>query len=136
MTVSEARSRTMRAVRSINTAPELRLRRALHAAGTRYRLHAPDLPGKPDIVFRRARVAVFVHGCFWHRHPGCKRASTPATRLDYWLPKFERNVARDQLQREALESTGWKVVTLWECELRSPAHLLAAVDAIRGCTRR
>ena len=113
----EQRRRTMQAVKGRDTSPERRLRRALHARGFRFRLNRRDLPGSPDILLPRWRAAVFVHGCFWHRHAGCPRASTPATRQDYWLPKFERNMERDAAARAALEGLGWRVAILWECGL-------------------
>lgn len=120
----------MARVRSKDTGPELTLRRALHAAGLRYRLHAPELPGKPDIVFRRAKLAIFVHGCFWHRHSHCRRARMPATRQDYWEPKFKRNVERDRQHVKNLEASGWTVVTLWECESLDPSALELFVNRI------
>lgn len=97
--------------------PEVAVRRALWAAGFRYRLHAKALPGKPDIVFAGRRFAVFVHGCFWHQHLGCPRAKRPATRREYWDAKLDRNMARDKLTRRRLEDLGWRVITLWECAL-------------------
>lgn len=113
----------MRAVRRENTGPELAVRKVAHRLGLRFRLHRKDLPGTPDLVFPKHRTCVFVHGCFWHRHPGCKKASTPKTRRDYWLPKFERNVERDREKEEALRRLGWRVVTIWECETRDPEEL-------------
>jgi DNA mismatch endonuclease (patch repair protein) len=109
----------MSRIRSSNTSPELALRRALHALGFRFRLHRKDLPGKPDIVFPRYKTVVFVHGCFWHRHAGCKVATTPKSNTGFWIEKFERNVARDSRSMELLETQGWKVVVAWECELGS-----------------
>lgn len=114
---AETRSRTMAAVKGRNTTPELRLRRAMHALGFRHRLNVRGLPGSPDLVYPRYRAAVFVHGCFWHRHPGCARATTPATRLDYWLPKFARNVTRDAEILVALHETDWRTAVVWECAL-------------------
>ncbi len=108
----------MARVRSKDTTPEMKLRRALYAAGLRYRLHARELPGKPDIVFRSAKVAIFVHGCFWHQHDGCSRARMPSTRQDYWVPKLEGNAARDEQNQSALQAEGWTVLTLWECETK------------------
>lgn len=113
----EARSRIMRAVPRSSTKPEMALRRRLHARGLRYVLGRRDLPGSPDLVLPRWRTVVFVHGCFWHRHPGCPRATTPKTRVDYWVPKFTRNVVRDRQVTEALEGAGWRVAVVWECEL-------------------
>ena len=114
----ETRSRIMRAVRQRNTAPEMKLRRALHAAGGRYRLHVRALPGSPDLVFPRRRLAVFVHGCFWHAHD-CRAGRPPATRTDYWLPKLEENRRRDVRKIDALRALGWRVEVVWECELRT-----------------
>jgi len=119
----------MRAVRRENTGPELAVRKAAHRLGLRFRLYRKDLPGTPDLVFPKHRTCLFVHGCFWHRHPGCKRASTPKTRRDYWLPKFERNVEKDRDNEEALRRLGWRVVTIWECETRDPEGL---EDRLRG----
>ncbi len=109
----------MAKVRGWDTKPEMRVRRALHAAGIRYRLHAKDLPGRPDIVLPSRRVAIFVHGCFWHRHPdpNCKLARLPKSRLDFWVPKLEANRARDELKEAALRDAGWTVRVIWECEL-------------------
>lgn len=109
----------MSRIRSSNTSPELALRRALHALGFRFRLHRKDLPGKPDIVLPRYRAAVFVHGCFWHRHAGCKIATTPKSNTGFWVEKFDRNVARDNRSRILLEAQGWTVIIAWECELGS-----------------
>ena len=113
----DQRARAMSAVRSRNTTPELRLRRALHARGFRFRLHRRDLPGSPDLVLPRFNACVFVHGCFWHRHPGCPRTTTPATRTDYWGPKFARNQQRDAAAIEELSARGWRVAVVWECGL-------------------
>ncbi len=109
----------MSRIRSSNTSPEIALRRALHALGLRFRLHRKDLPGKPDIVLPRYKAAVFVHGCFWHRHPGCNVATTPKSNTQFWVDKFDRNVARDARSSELLESQGWRVMVVWECELVS-----------------
>jgi DNA mismatch endonuclease (patch repair protein) len=112
------RSRMMSGIRGGNTRPELVVRRALHAAGFRYRLHAADLPGRPDIVLPRHRAVILVHGCFWHRHAGCRFATTPTTRTDFWTSKFESNVERDIRTRQALRVAGWRIATLWECGVR------------------
>ena len=115
----------MRLVKREHTAPELAVRRLLHRMGLRYRLHAKNLPGSPDLVFSRRQTVVFVHGCFWHRHPSCRYASTPKSRLDYWLPKFAANVERDARKSAQLEKLGWKVVVVWECETKQAKWLEA-----------
>lgn len=119
----QARSRMMAAVRSKNTKPEVRVRRALHALGARFRLHRRDLPGTPDIVLPGRRLAIFVHGCFWHRHTGCRLTTMPRTRAEEWAAKFYANVARDRANVEKLEASGWRVATIWECETREPKAL-------------
>ena len=112
------RSRNMAAIRGTNTKPEMALRRLLHASGLRYRLHAKHLPGKPDIVFPRKKVAVFVNGCFWHRHAGCRWCTTPASNCEFWSAKFSENVKRDQRCVSELLELGWRVATVWECALK------------------
>ena len=119
----QERSDIMRRVRSRDTAPEKQVRSLLHRLGFRFRLHRADLAGNPDIVLTKHRTIVFVHGCFWHRHPGCPRASTPATRREYWLPKFRRTRERDHRNGKELRRNGWKVIIVWECELRDPDKL-------------
>lgn len=111
------RSRNMAAVRGKDTKPELIIRKGLHAAGLRYRLHVKDLPGKPDLVFPKHRAAVFVHGCFWHGH-ACPLFKLPETRRDFWHQKIEGNVARDEAAIVRLRSLGWRVAVVWECALR------------------
>ena len=128
----EQRSRTMRAVRSRDTGPEMAVRRFLHAAGLRYRLHDRRLPGKPDLVFPSRRIALFVHGCFWHQHPGCAASGRPQSRLDYWTRKLDGNVTRDQRHRAELEAAGWEVLVIWECETRDRAALARLVESIRS----
>lgn len=108
----------MARVRNRDTSPELAVRKLAHAQGLRFRVNRRDLPGTPDLVFPRYRLAVFVHGCFWHRHSGCKRATTPKTRQDFWEAKLARNVERDHQAASALENLGWQVMTVWECELK------------------
>ena len=102
-----------------DTKPELTLRKGLFALGLRYRLHDRKLPGRPDIVLPRWNTVVFVHGCFWHRHPGCRYTTTPSTRTEFWLDKFEKNVARDQRNVSALRALGWRVLVVWECDIKS-----------------
>lgn len=99
-----------------DTQPELAVRRSLHKFGYRFRLHRRDLPGRPDIVLPRHKTVVFVHGCFWHRHSGCKFASSPKSRIEFWNKKFATNVARDDRVQRELELAGWRVLTIWECE--------------------
>jgi len=111
------RSKRMGLIRGVDTKPELRVRSIVHRCGYRYRLHVSRLPGKPDLVFPRMRKVIFVHGCFWHRHTGCKFSYTPKTRTEFWLPKFERNVARDRVVTRTLRKHGWRVVRIWECQL-------------------
>lgn len=118
-----SRSEVMSRIRSKNTKPELAVRRLLHSLGFRFRLHRRDLPGKPDLVLPRYRLAVFVQGCFWHQHPGCLLASTPKTRREYWGPKLAGNVRRDEEVHAALVSLGWRVAVIWECDARRPERL-------------
>jgi DNA mismatch endonuclease (patch repair protein) len=129
---SGARSAVMARVRSQNTSPEIAVRKALHALGLRFRLHSRNLPGSPDIVLARHRTAVFVHGCFWHSHAGCKRARMPATNIDYWRSKLDRNQARDRQAQTALEQLGWRVVVIWECETRPVEGLARRLAAFFG----
>ena len=113
------RSTRMSRIRSRNTSPEVALRKALHALGLRFRLDNRKLPGKPDLILPRYKAAVFVHGCFWHRHDGCKIATIPKSNTEYWVQKFDRNVARDARVIDELESSGWRVFVAWECALDS-----------------
>lgn len=119
----------MSGIRGKNTRPELLVRRYLHGRGLRFRLHVPDLPGKPDIVLPKYRKVVFVHGCFWHQHAGCKYATKPRTRADFWANKLSDNVARDQYQIAALQGLGWGVLIVWECELRDGVARLESLYA-------
>ena len=117
----ERRSWNMSRIRGKDTQPERRLRSLLHQAGFRYRLHASTLPGRPDLVLRRYRAVIFVHGCYWHRHPGCSNATTPGTRTAFWLAKFSETVERDRQAVHKLTQLGWRVITVWECDLeRTP----------------
>lgn len=110
------RSWNMSRIRGKDTKPELVVRRLLHAEGFRYRLHAADLPGRPDIVFRSRKKVIFVHGCFWHQHDGCRNAVMPKTRAAFWSEKLAKNVARDQMVLEQLREKGWTALVIWECE--------------------
>ena len=120
----EKRSQIMRQVRGKDTSPELAVRRLVHAMGFRYRLHAADLPGSPDLVFPARRSVVFVHGCYWHRH-GCPAATTPTSHVEYWRRKFERNQARDRRNVARLRRLGWRVAVVWECQVRGRERLAA-----------
>lgn len=114
----EQRHRNMSRIRGKDTTPELKLRSMLHRAGYRFRLHYPRLPGRPDIVLPKYRTVVFVHGCFWHRHEGCKYATEPKTRPEFWKKKFSDTVERDSRNRKEISEAGWQVITIWECELK------------------
>lgn len=120
------RSRMMAAIGGRNTKPEVVLRRALHSLGFRFRLHSNQVVGRPDIVLAKHNAAIFVHGCFWHRHEGCRYKTTPASRQEFWTAKFEANVARDAVVRAALRERGWRVAIVWECALRNPGQVLVA----------
>jgi DNA mismatch endonuclease (patch repair protein) len=120
----------MRSIRKRDTSPEILVRRALHAAGLRFRLHRRALPGNPDIVLASRRLAILVHGCFWHQHPGCPLCRQPRRNTGYWLPKLARNVARDGRVRQELEALGWNVRVIWECEARDPKRLAAIAAGI------
>lgn len=128
------RSQLMARIRSKNTKPELVVRRSLHALGLRFRLHRRDLPGKPDIVLPKYRLAIFVHGCFWHQHQNCRLASKPKSRREYWEPKLAGNVARDVTARAALAALGWRVEIIWECESRKIEALAVRIEEIIGST--
>lgn len=129
------RSWNMAQIRGSDTKPEKKLRSMLHRSGFRFRLHDKKLPGRPDIVLPRYQTAIFVHGCFWHRHPGCKNATTPTTRRQFWLDKFAKNVDRDIENVSALEAVGWRAIVVWECEIerhpeRTLRRLRAEMDAV------
>lgn len=118
------RSWNMSRIGGINTSPEVKVRSLLHALGFRFRLHRKDLPGRPDIVLPRYRTVIFVHGCFWHRHECCRFAYIPKTRRAFWLRKFSSNVERDKKNQLALRKMGWRVVVVWECQLRNLTALV------------
>lgn len=123
------RSRMMAGIRGRDTKPEIVLRKALHRAAFRFRLHVRELPGRPDVVLPKWNVAILVHGCFWHRHSGCRYATTPSTRPGFWTGKFAANVERDARNHAALIAVGWRVATVWECALRKDS-LDASVTAL------
>jgi DNA mismatch endonuclease (patch repair protein) len=127
---AEKRSAVMRRVKGRDTTPELTVRRLLTALGVRYRLHRKDLPGKPDIVMAGRRLAIFVHGCFWHGHDCARGARVPKANRDYWLGKVGRNRQRDGVSRAALEAAGWRVETIWECEMKDEAALKGRLEAL------
>jgi DNA mismatch endonuclease (patch repair protein) len=120
----------MQAIKSKNTRPELLVRRVLHRMGYRYRVHARDLPGKPDIAFRRRKKVIFVHGCFWHSHtePGCRNALKPKTNAGYWTDKLTKTRARDEAALRALEQAGWHALVIWECELHHENELATRLN--------
>jgi len=115
----EERSQRMSLIRGKDTTPELRLRRLVHGMGFRYRLHVKELPGKPDLVFPARKAVIFMHGCFWHRHPGCKLARMPKSKLNFWKPKLEGNRKRDIVNQTLLKKLGWRSLVIWECEMRN-----------------
>lgn len=125
------RSRMMSGIRGKHTKPELIVRRFLHRQGLRFRLHTRELPGCPDIVLRRYRAVVDVHGCFWHQHPGCRFAYMPASNRAFWSAKLGGNTVRDQRNRRALRALGWRVFIIWECEVSDERRLKRLVDSIR-----
>lgn len=125
----QQRSERMKRVRQSGTAPELAVRHALHAMGLRYRVNASDLPGRPDLVFPKYNAAVFVHGCFWHQHR-CAAGRLPATNTRYWLPKLEANRSRDRRKSRALRELGWRVFTVWACQVKSAKRLEATARAL------
>ena len=125
----EQRSSVMRKVKGRDTAPELKVRRMLWALGLRYRLHRKDLPGAPDIVLPGRKLAIFVHGCFWHGHDCARGARVPKQNRDYWTGKIGRNRARDLANQAALEALGWTPLVLWECDLKDDAALQARLRA-------
>ena len=126
----EKRSAVMRRVKGRDTTPERTVRRLLTGLGARYRLHRKDLPGNPDIVMPGRRLAVFVHGCFWHGHDCARGSRVPKANRDYWTAKVARNVARDARSREALATAGWRVETIWECELKDEAAVSGRLKAL------
>jgi DNA mismatch endonuclease (patch repair protein) len=124
----EERSRNMSKIRGTETAPERAVRSMLHRAGYRFRKNVKTLPGKPDIVLPKYRTVIFVHGCFWHRHEGCKDATMPKSNKAFWKKKFERNVSNDQKHARQLRKLGWRVITVWSCQLRKPEQVIRRLE--------
>ena len=124
------RSEVMSRIRGKDTTPELQVRSIVHRLGYRFRLHARDLPGSPDLVLPRLATVIFVHGCFWHRHRGCRYATTPKSRRAFWQAKFDANVARDTRVSARLRRLGWSVLTVWECQLRTPERVVARLERL------
>lgn len=131
----EARSQNMARITGKDTSPEMAVRKLLHQMGYRYRLHVRGLPGRPDIAFPGRRKAVLVHGCFWHRHPGCRYAYTPKSRTEFWQRKFDQNVERDARNTRALAERGWKALVVWECEVRDVQPLRDRLRSFLGLVR-
>lgn len=131
-----ARSALMSRIRAKDSSPEWRVRRLVHGLGYRFRLHRKDLPGKPDLVFPSRRKIIFVHGCFWHRHPRCPKARLPKSHREYWVPKLRRNRRRDRQVTTALASLGWKSLVVWQCELANESAVAAALRKFLGAQRR
>ena len=130
------RSRLMAKIRDKNTGPERAVRSLLHRAGYRFRIHVRGLPGTPDVVLPKYRTVVFVHGCFWHRHRGCKIATMPHSHVAFWTEKFRRNVANDARHRRRLRRLGWQVVVVWSCQLKHPERILAKIEKALRPRRR
>ncbi len=118
----------MSRIRDRDTKPEKRVRSLLHRLGYRFRLHRKDLPGRPDIVLPKYKTIILVHGCFWHRHHACKYAYQPKSRIEFWKEKFHQNVERDKRKTKALKKLGWRVIIVWECELKSPQSLVVRIE--------
>jgi DNA mismatch endonuclease (patch repair protein) len=129
------RSAMMAAIRGKDTAPEIRVRRAAHALGHRFRIHRADLPGRPDLVFPGRHKVLFVHGCYWHRHEGCRYAMMPKSNTEFWSTKFEKNKARDERVMTELVDLGWDPFVVWECETRDAKVLRERIASILGPTR-
>lgn len=128
--ISKARrSANMRAVRGRNTRPEILVRQIAFGLGYRFRLHRADLPGKPDIAFPGRQKAIFVHGCFWHQHKGCRRATVPKSNRGFWRKKLGRNIARDAMQLAAIRKRGWRALVVWECEIKNKRRLAAKMKS-------
>lgn len=129
------RSEMMAGIKGKNTKPEMAIRGFLHRTGFRYRLHKTGVPGKPDLVLAKYSACIFVHGCYWHRHPGCRLAYTPKSQVEKWNRKFSENVARDKRQRKELLETGWRIAVIWECAIRENLDLSPLTDWLGGTAR-
>lgn len=127
---SKRRSELMAGIRGQDTAPELAVRRVAHRMGLRFRLHRKDLPGRPDLVFPKHHLAVFVHGCFWHHHQGCRFSHIPKSRTEYWTQKFARNMHRDMRNEDALKALGWRVLVIWECEVKDKGAIARKLKSV------
>lgn len=132
----QERSERMRRIRGKDTRPEMAIRKLLFAAGYRYRVQYRGLPGRPDIVFPGRKAAIFVHGCFWHQHPGCKVAHIPKSREDYWVSKFNKNIERDKRNTAAIEEKGWRILIIWECEAKQIDALATTLIDFLGPVKR
>lgn len=128
------RSRMMAGISGKNTRPERKVRQLLHAMGFRFRLHSRHLPGRPDIVLPKWRLAIFVHGCFWHSHARCRYAVTPKSNREFWIPKLAANVRRDRDNLRALWKEGWRTIVVWECALKTPHHARRLGELLRAAT--
>jgi DNA mismatch endonuclease (patch repair protein) len=126
------RSKNMRKIKSKNMAPEVNVRRMVHGLGYRFRLHRKDLPGKPDLVFPSRHKVIFVHGCFWHQHTGCREGRVPGSNTGYWKPKLTRNVERDMENLAQLKSVGWKALVIWECEIKNSKRVISRLRRFLG----
>ncbi|HEX8328007.1 MAG TPA: DNA mismatch endonuclease Vsr [Hymenobacter sp.] len=133
---SATRSYNMSQIKGKDTKPELLVRQYLHAHGLRYRLHDKSLPGKPDLVLPKYKTVVFVHGCFWHKHQGCRYFVVPKTRTDFWLNKIGKNVSNDERQQAELAAAGWNVLTVWECELKPAVREHTLMQLFSTITRQ
>jgi len=125
----------MAGIRGTDTKPERLVRSWLHRQGLRFRLHKSGLPGRPDIILSKYRAAIFVHGCFWHRHPGCRYATTPASNAAFWQEKFRKNVERDRKKTAELRRLGWRVLTIWECQVGGERQLNRLTEKVRSMPR-
>ena len=131
----EIRSYNMSRIKGKNTKPEMLVRKYLFAKGFRYRLHCKSLPGKPDIILPKYKTIIFVHGCFWHGHEGCKYFVLPKTRTDWWLNKISNNISNDTRTVSLLQDTGWQVIIIWECELK-PGTIRDTLELLTGCIQQ